>query len=75
MMMMMMMIIIIIIIIIIIFAPTRGFVSLTLNHSGARYPKYKHDWIIIHIEVDDGCLLFLVSPPPHPSYIPSLHAE
>jgi hypothetical protein len=27
---------------------------LTLNHSGARYPKYNHDWIIIHFEVDDG---------------------
>ncbi len=43
-------------IMIIIFGPsTRGFVSLTLNHSGARYPKYNHDWIIIHFdEVDDG---------------------
>jgi hypothetical protein len=73
--------IIIIIIIIIIILPlvcTRGFVSLSLNHSGARYPKYNHDWIIIHFEEvdDDGSYLFLVSPSSssptssHPSYIP-----
>jgi hypothetical protein len=65
-----------IIIIIIIFAPTRGFVSLTLNHSGARYPKYNHDWIIIHFEVDDGSNCCFWSLLPHiPATYLSLHAE
>jgi hypothetical protein len=73
--MMMMMMMIIIIIIINFFAPTRGFVSLTLNHSGARYPKYKHDWIIIHIEVDDGCYCFWSLLPHIPATYLSLHAE